>query len=65
MVNVYQSNIEFLTIKEVCELLKMKESNIRNAIFKKEIPHLKIGALIRFQKNELLSWLESKSILPR
>ena len=65
VVNAYYEKFELLTIKEVCNLLKMKESNIRNAIFKREIPHLKIGALIRFRKNELLKWLDGKSILPR
>ena len=57
--------IELLTITEVSKLLKMKESKIRNAIFKRQIPYLKIGGLVRFRRDQLLSWLENQSVTPR
>ena len=56
--------MELLTIREASEFLKMKESWIRSAIFKREIPYIKVGALIRFNKSELLKWLERQSVLP-
>ncbi len=49
---------KFLTIKETCQFLNVKESFLRKLIFKKEIPFHKIGEkLIRFQKEELLAWI--------
>ena len=57
--------MELLTIQEASEFLKMKESWIRSAIFKRAIPYIKMGALIRFNKTELHRWLEGQTILPR
>ncbi|HAZ13926.1 MAG: hypothetical protein A2X86_08160 [Bdellovibrionales bacterium GWA2_49_15] len=57
--------MELLTIKEASAFLKMKESWIRSAVFKRDIPYIKMGALIRFNKNELHQWLERQTILPR
>jgi excisionase family DNA binding protein len=51
---------EFLTIKEVCELLSVKESWVRSQIMQKKIPYTKVGWLIRFKKEDLELWLKSK-----
>ena len=54
-----------LTVKEAAELLGLKESRVRTAIFRREIPYIKIGALIRLSKNDLIQWLERQTVLPR
>lgn len=54
------SNTEqILTFIEACEFLKIKKSRLRTAIFKREIPFIKIGRLIRFDQMDLIKWLES------
>lgn len=58
------NELELMTFKEVLKLLKVKESKLRSAIFKREIPYIKIGALIRFNRNQLLEWLSTNTILP-
>jgi excisionase family DNA binding protein len=49
---------ELLTIEEVTHYLNSTEHHIRSLVFKKEIPFLKVGRLIRFRKREIDSWLE-------
>lgn len=51
---------EILTVKEVASFLKMKESWVYQRVFHKEIPHLKIGNLLRFSLVEVNEWLELK-----
>lgn len=58
-------NIEILTLFEAANLLRLKVSRLRYLILKKEIPHLKIGRSIRFNKSELQTWIESKKALCR
>ena len=57
--------MELLTIQEASDFLKMKESWIRSAIFKREIPYIKMGALIRFNRAELQKWVSRQTVLPR
>ena len=51
---------KLLTIKEAAEFLNIKISRLRTAIFKNEIPYLKIGRLVRFDTSDLLNWIEEK-----
>lgn len=55
------NQLEYLTTAQAANLLGLKLSRIRNMIFKGQIPHLKIGASVRFNKTNLLAWYESKS----
>ena len=56
--------IEILTINEAAKFLNMKVSNLRSAVFKRKIPYLKLGALIRFKKSDLVEWLEKSLVYP-
>ena len=47
-----------LTFDETCRFLQVKKSRLRTAIFRREIPFIKIGRLIRFDQNDLIRWLE-------
>lgn len=54
-------NIEikpFLNIEEASFYLNLKVSKLRSMVFKKEIPFLKIGRLVRFEKSQLNQWLK-------
>lgn len=52
---------QLLTLNEAATLLNLKISRIRNLIFLKRIPYIKIGASIRFSKSAILDWIQSNS----
>jgi len=49
---------EFLTIQEVSEYLGIKKSTLYSKVEKGEIPHYKIGHLVRFRQEEIDAWME-------
>ena len=49
---------KLLNINEASHYLNLKVSKLRMMVFKREIPLLKIGRLVRFNKQELDNWLE-------
>lgn len=53
-----ESFSSILTFTEACDFLKIKKSRLRTAVFRREIPFIKIGRLIRFDLNDLKNWLE-------
>lgn len=55
------SEKKLLTIEEASHFLSIKISRLRTAVFKKEIPFVKIGRLVRFQESDLLKWIESNT----
>lgn len=57
-----EEGLELLTIEEASELLKLKISRIRTAIFKREVKYIKLGALVRLRKDHLFEWIESRTV---
>jgi len=53
---------KLLTIHELAELLAVTRSWVRSQIFKRTIPFIKVGALIRFDFHEIQKWIEDKKI---
>jgi excisionase family DNA binding protein len=51
---------EILTPDEVCEMLKIKKSYIYYLTHNGNIPFFKVGRHLRFYKEEILNWLNSK-----
>lgn len=49
---------KLLTIEEAAELLSLKVSRLRTAVFRREIPFIKIGRLVRFKEDTLQKWLD-------
>jgi excisionase family DNA binding protein len=49
---------EFLTIEEVADYLQIKKSTLYSKVEKGEIPHYKIGHLVRFRQEEIDAWTE-------
>ena len=60
MVEEGKSNL--IGIREAAKFLNLKVSRLRAAIFRKEIPYLKIGALVKFDIEDLIEWIESRKI---
>ncbi|NOT80836.1 MAG: excisionase family DNA-binding protein [Bacteriovoracaceae bacterium] len=53
---------KILNFTEASTYLNVKQSWLRMAIFKKTIPFIKVGRLIRFDLEELNQWLSKNSI---
>jgi len=49
---------EYLTIQQVADYLSIKTSSLYSKIA--EIPHYRIGRLLRFRKGEIDAWIETK-----
>lgn len=52
------SETTLLTIHEASTFLNVKVSRLRTAVLNRDIPFLKMGRLIRFDKVDLLKWIE-------
>lgn len=52
------SSRPLLNFEEACHLLCIKQSRLRTAVLKREIPFIKIGRLIRFDFKDLTNWIE-------
>lgn len=61
-----ESNSEstYLTVEEAARELNMKVSRIRTAIFRKEIPYIKIGSLVRIPKEGLHQHMKKSIFMP-
>lgn len=55
------NNNRLADIQETAAYLSMKESWVRRRIFTKAIPYLKIGRLIRFDLDQIDSWVNSQT----
>ena len=55
---------EFLTIDEVSEYLGIKKSSLYAKVERKEIPHYKVGRLLRFKKSDIDPWMEKLKSAP-
>lgn len=51
---------KLLSIQEASDFLNLKVSWLRSAVFKDQIPYIKVGHLIRFDQNDLVEWINSK-----
>ncbi len=51
-----------MTVTEAADFLNIKISRIRKAIFRREIPYVKIGNLVRFRLSDLMDFIQSNSI---
>ncbi len=50
-----------LTIDQLKQKLGVKESWLRSMVFKRKIPCIRIGRLIRFDENKINQWIMSNS----
>lgn len=54
----------FISINEFCEIYKIKRSTAYKLVETMQIPHYRIGRLIRFNLEELEEWMEGKKVEP-
>jgi excisionase family DNA binding protein len=51
-----------LTIQEVCNLLKVKETYVYWLTHQRKIPHIKMQGHLRFRESSINRWLESQEV---
>lgn len=55
---------KLLTIDEAAELLQVSKPTLYRFTSQRKIPFIKIGGLVRFCEENLLQWLEEKTVEP-
>lgn len=54
---------EFITVKEVAKIIRLKPDTIYKKVGKNQMPFHKVGGKILFEKNELFEWIEGQKRL--
>lgn len=55
------SDIKFLTVEDVAEMLQVTRTTIYN-LKKKGLPFIKLGKNIRFDQDEVVEWVKSNTM---
>jgi len=50
----------FVSVKRISEFLSVKEKTIYKLVETSQIPHYRIGKLVRFIEEEVAAWMKSK-----
>jgi excisionase family DNA binding protein len=53
-----------LDIEKLSEMLGVKRATIYAWIYRKKIPFIKLGRLLRFRESEILDWIAKQSVSP-
>lgn len=54
--------MRLLTVKQLSARLAIPEKTIRHWVWRKKIPYLKVGKLLRFDRGAIALWLRRKQI---
>jgi excisionase family DNA binding protein len=52
---------DFLTVKELCDWIRLSRSKVYSLVTSNKIPHAKVGGKILFDKEKIKIWIESQS----
>ena len=52
---------DLISINEVSNKLKVKESTLRAWVFQRKIPCVRVGRLVRFRLSEIERWLTQEN----
>jgi excisionase family DNA binding protein len=55
---------KYLTIKEVCDILQVKEHYIYALTSQGKIPFLKLGRFLRFERDKIEHWMKDNAHEP-
>lgn len=51
-----------LSVPDAATYLGTTERHVRNLVYRRAIPYVKVGALVRFRLAELDAWLEANTV---
>lgn len=54
--------IELLTVDQIASWLNKSTSAVYRLVWRRQIPYLKFGKSVRFDRQEILKWLEGKKV---
>lgn len=54
--------MKLLTVVQLCELLQVKRDWVYDKVRKNEIPHVRIGQLIRFRQEDIDAWVAKSMV---
>lgn len=54
-----------LDTAKAAEFIGVRETWIRYKVFRKEIPYIKVGRLVRFEASQLQKWINDAIVYPR
>ena len=63
-ISAENSRLQLMTISEAAVFLNLKISMLRSMVFRKEIPFLKLGRLVRFRAQDLEEWVLARRSTP-
>jgi len=52
---------EYLTLPELCAWLKVRRATVYDWVHVGFIPHVKLGRLLRFERQAILKWLDARA----
>jgi excisionase family DNA binding protein len=55
-----EGKIELLTVREVAKVLLVSESHIRDLQHARQLPYIKVGGAIRFEKQDILDYIKRR-----
>ena len=56
---------KFLSVEEAAQFLGLKKSTLYKKAHRRELPHYKVGKLLRFKEAELIEWIEATRVATR
>lgn len=56
-----ETHYEVLTLKELCDLLRVHPSTVYKLLREGKIPSFRVGSEWRFRKDVILQWMSEKS----
>ena len=54
-----EAKMQLMNIKQVSQMLAVKESTLYDWVEKNKIPYRKMGRLVRFNHDEIVKWLKN------
>jgi len=61
---VMEEHLRLVSTSELASFLCIPEKTIRNWTSQKKIPHYKVGALVRFNQEEIQRWYQARKVSP-
>lgn len=56
--------IKLVSVKELSEIIRIKESTLYAWTEKRKMPFIRLNGLLRFDLDEVIEWIKSSKILP-
>ena len=54
-------NQNLLTVEQTAKILNVKTSWVRSAVFRRVLPYVKVGHLLRFRERDLKEWIKGNT----